>query len=336
MPNTNLPLEIIPGIYQIRLPLVDNPAGYINTYLIKGKGEWVMIDTGWNEPQAFEDFGRQLRELGLSFKNISLIIYTHIHPDHFGLAGIIKQKYGIELMAHREGKNLIDYRYYGRESYIKELGDWHLIHGGAGENADAVIKMSTDYTNHVAPVFPDIFLQGGETIDIDPFHLQVVWTPGHDHDHICLYEPARGIIFSGDHILPDTIPHIGIHAGTPLNPHDNYMKSLRTMRRLQATIILPGHEHVFNNLPQRIDELLAYHTRLKEDVLGKVSGESKTAYQISSGVKWIEGQVKWENLAPLTQAGLVTKCLSYLRALCIEGKAEEKVDKNRLRLYNAT
>ena len=41
-------------------------------------------------------------------------------------------------------------------------------------------------------------------------------------------------------------------------------------------------------------------------------------------------------LAPVVQAGLVTKCLSYLKALVIEGRASEEVDKTGVRIYNAT
>ena len=335
MAQQKTPVEIVPGIYQIKLPLVDNPAGHINTYLIKGNDEWVMIDTGWNDPQALEELIHKLSELALGLEDISRIIYTHIHPDHFGLAGTLKQKYGTELIVHNEGEKLIDYRYYGREAYIKELGDWHLINGGTSQNADAVIEMSTSYTDRVAPVFPDILLHGGESIVIDPFRFEVIWTPGHDNDHICLYEKEKGILFSGDHILPDTITHIGMHTEITFNPHFSYMQSLQAMRHIQVSTILPGHERTFCDLPQRIDELLSYHTKLKEDVFETIRHEPKTAYQISSEIKWVEGPMKWEVLAAVTQAGLVTKTLAYLEALRAEKKVE-KVDKNGLTIYNAT
>ncbi len=293
-----------------------------------------MIDTGWNDPQALEDFIGQLSEMSLSFEGINRVVYTHIHPDHFGLAGTIKEKYGTELIVHTEGKALIDYRYYGRESYIKELGDWHLIHGGTIQNVDAVIEMSTDYTDRVAPVFPDVLIQAGETIDIDPFQFEVIWTPGHDNDHVCLYETEKGILFSGDHILPDTITHIGVHTEIAFNPHLSYMQSLQGMRHIQASTVLPGHEHAFNNLQQRIDELIVYHEHLKAAVFETILHEPKTAYQISSEIKWMEGPMKWDRLAPVTQAGLTTKTLAYLKALQTEKKAE-RLDKMNRTVYNA-
>lgn len=335
MSHTYTPVEVVPGIYKFRLPLVDNPAGFINTYLINGNSERVMMDTGWNDPAAFEVLIEQLKHLELNLEDINRIIYTHIHPDHFGLAGTIYHQYQIPLTIHREGKTLIEYRYYGRESYIRELGEWHLLNGGNQDNCDAVIEMSTDYTDHVEPVTPETLLSGGEMIFIDPFQLKVIWTPGHDNDHMCFYEENRGILFSGDHILPDTNPHIGTHSEIPFYPHQTYMKSLEVLKPLKVNIILPGHEGVFTDLHARIDDLISYHCQLKNDVHETTHDESMTAYQISSQISWFDGPMHWESLAPVVQAGLVTKCLSYLKALEAEGRIRQRVDKNGLRIYNA-
>ncbi len=330
------PKEILPGIYAIRLPLENNPAGHINTYLIKGIKEAVMVDTGWNDPVALQDLIDQLKTLQMRFEDIDRIIYTHIHPDHFGLAGIINCKYGTKLAVHREGPGFIHHRYYGRESFINELGNWHLLHGGTKENADAVIEMSTDYSNHVEPVIPEHLLEDRETITIDPFRFRVIWTPGHDNDHICLYEEERGILIAGDQVLPDTIPHIGVHAKISFDPHTSYMQSLNVLRDLKIDLVLPGHDHVFADLTGRVDTLISYHERLKEAVYKVVYGGPKTAYQIAREIDWIEGQIEWTTLAPVVQAGLVTKCLSYLKALNNEGKVAEDVDKTGVRIYNAT
>lgn len=331
----NTPIEVIPGIYRLKLPLVDNPAGYINTYLIKGNHEWVMIDTGWNDPLAFNVLIEQLTCLELTLDNINRIIYTHIHPDHFGLAGMIHRDHRIPLIIHREGKILIEYRYYGRDSYIRELGDWHLLNGGTRDNRDAVIEMSTDYTDHVEPVTPDTLLSGGETVSVDPFYLKAIWTPGHDNDHMCFYEENVGILFSGDHILPDTNPHIGTHSEISFHPHETYMRSLEVLKPLKVSTVLPGHEGVFPDLSERIDDLIDYHRQLKSNVLKITREGTMSAYEITSQINWFDGPKDWESLAPVVQAGLVTKCLSYLKALENEGMVNQKVDKSGLRIYNA-
>ncbi len=328
-------MEIIPGILQIKLPLRDNPVDHVNTYLIRGDEGWVMVDTGWNDPEALEDLARQLKSLGMDFQDINQIIYTHIHPDHFGLAGTLKQRYGTRLVCHKIGVDSIEYRYFNRQPFIHELGNWHPKNGGNSEHADAVIEMSTDYTNHVAPVFPDTTFDDGEVISVGQFNLEVIWTPGHDFDHVCFYERNHRILFSGDHILPDTIPHIGVQVETPHNPHGHYMESLRSMRSIQAALVLPGHERTFDNLVERIEELLSYHEDIKSDIYKLLCHEPKTAYQIASEIAWMERPIKWNSLLPVVQAGLATKTLAYLEALRVE-KRVEKVDKNGLTIYNAT
>jgi len=114
------------------------------------------------------------------------------------------------------------------------------------------------------------------------------------------------------------------------------MISLEILKEIRVNTVLPGHEGMFTNLGSRIDELISYHGHLKNDVLKTISPESMTAYEITSRINWFNSQTNWKALAPVVQAGLVTKCLSYLKALETEGKAHQKVDKTGLRLYNAT
>lgn len=105
-------MEIAPGVYQLQVPIPDNPLGHLNSYLIEGKNGWLMLDTGWYTPDAFSSLEGGVRSLGLALTDISTIILTHVHPDHFGLAGRIKQlSPRTELLAHRWEADLIESRY---------------------------------------------------------------------------------------------------------------------------------------------------------------------------------------------------------------------------------
>jgi glyoxylase-like metal-dependent hydrolase (beta-lactamase superfamily II) len=103
--------EVIPGIYQLPLPLPDQFTGYINTYIVRGDGQCLLIDTGWDTPEAFNSLQEQLAETGVKPEDISQIIVTHTHPDHYGLAGWLKQLSGAKIMAHHLEKDLIESRY---------------------------------------------------------------------------------------------------------------------------------------------------------------------------------------------------------------------------------
>ncbi|MFO8010517.1 MAG: MBL fold metallo-hydrolase [Dehalococcoidia bacterium] len=328
-------MEILPGIHQIKLPLRQNPAGHINAYLLKSGQGWMMIDTGWNDAEALEILARQLEKSGIAFSDISQVIYTHIHPDHYGLAGVLKKRYGWKIITHSQGPAFIDCRYFNRDHFIREMVDWHIMHGGTRENAGAVEEMSINYIGHVEPVVPDSTVDHGDVISTGVFDLEVIWTPGHDHDHICLYEPSNRILFSGDHVLPDTIPHIGLSSDTPFNPQYHYLKSLKALRNLETEQVLPAHEHTFNDLQGRIEELLDYHDRMARETFEAISRQPKTAYQAASELSWVESPSAWHNLAPIVQAGLVTKTLTYLELFQLD-KTAQKVDKNGLTVYNAT
>jgi glyoxylase-like metal-dependent hydrolase (beta-lactamase superfamily II) len=45
---------------------------------------------------------------------------------------------------------------------------------------------------------PSLGTTVGETVETRRHHFEVIHTPGHSPDHICLYEPDRGWLFTGD------------------------------------------------------------------------------------------------------------------------------------------
>lgn len=104
-------MNIASGIYQLNSP-IDPPLAQVNCYLIKGNDGWLMIDTGWSTTDAFNFLQGELRDIGLAVTDISKVIVTHVHPDHFGLAGKIKHiSPRTELFAHRLESDLIESRY---------------------------------------------------------------------------------------------------------------------------------------------------------------------------------------------------------------------------------
>lgn len=328
-------MEVIPGIHQLQLPLLGNPANYVNTYLVQSDAGWVLIDTGWNDPVLFYDLHKQLSDIDVKFEDIERVVYTHIHPDHYGLAGTLKHQFGTQLAIHSNGKDSIESRYINRQSFIQQLGEWHIQHGGANDHYEAVVEMSTDYTDHVVPAFPDESLEDGDVITTTLFDLEVIWTPGHDRDHICLYEPNTRILFSGDHILPDTVPHIGMHVEGKSDNILDYVNSLEKLRELEVDLVLPGHENPFTDFTSRLDELLEYHERINGEVFESTSRDPMTAYTIAPMINWTEDPIRWDGLPPLVQAGLVTKTLAYLNHLVMVNKVK-RVDKNGLTVYNST
>ena len=317
--------EVIPGIYQLQLPLTDSRLGYVNTYLIQGDDGHLLIDTGWNTNEAFDSLKKQLAEIGIDFKDISQIVVTHIHPDHYGLVGRLKHLSTAKLALHYLEKDFIESRYINMDELLREMEEWLHINGVSANELPELKTASLGMIKFVVPVLPDITLRGGEIISTGVFSFQVLWTPGHSSGHISLYEPTQKILVSGDHILPTITPNISRHPQSSINPLGDYLNSLSTVKQLDVNLILPGHENPFTGLEQRIKKIIQHHKQRSSEILGTIKAKPKTAYQISTGITWMSdiSGVGWQNLASWDKRMAVMETIAHLEAMRFDGKVNK-------------
>jgi len=93
--------------------------------------------------------------------------------------------------------------------------------------------------NHI-----DHLLEDGEEIKLADCFFQVVHTPGHSQDSICLYCKKEGILFSGD-------TTIRVYAKDS-SYSTEYIKSIEKLIHLKVTAIYPGHGEPYLDNPQKI------------------------------------------------------------------------------------
>jgi glyoxylase-like metal-dependent hydrolase (beta-lactamase superfamily II) len=178
----------------------------------------------------------------------------------------------------------------------------------------------------LVPTVPDItILQEGETVSTGVFDLQVLWTPGHSPGHICLYEPTRKILFSGDHVIPGITPNISLSVPSDTNPLGDFFNSLDRVRALDVNLILPGHAQPFTNLSTAIEEVFQHHDFRIGEMLQALAAQPKTAYEVSTEMTWMldEGGTRFENLTPLDKIMAVMEALAHLEAMRIEGRLDK-------------
>src|SRR3990172_4569551 len=249
-------MEIAPGVHQLKIPIPDNPLGSINSYLIQGDKGCLLIDTGWNTDEAFHRLEEELRQIGLWFQDITLIVITHVHPDHYGLAGRIKQTAPTRFAFHLWEKALIESRYIQFAELEAKIGRFLRSHGIPEDIAAPLQTASRPALDFVTVAWPDEVLYGGETLTFGEFQLEVLWTPGHAPGHVCLYEPAKKLLFAGDHILPTITPNVHYHLQSGSNPLSDYLNALRQLQRLPVDLVLPAHEHIFTDMGERIQAII--------------------------------------------------------------------------------
>lgn len=100
----------------------------------------------------------------------------------------------------------------------------------------------------------------GDRFSYGGYTFQAILTPGHTPGHMVLWEEAHGILLLGDHVLFDITPNITVWPSYA-NPLGGYLDSLALVRRLPVRLPLPAHRTVQTGLQERIDEIIAHHSR---------------------------------------------------------------------------
>jgi glyoxylase-like metal-dependent hydrolase (beta-lactamase superfamily II) len=318
-------IEVAPGIYRMPLPLPVPTLSHINTYLVKGDKGHLLIDTGWNTAESFGSLKEQLAEVEVEGREISRIVVTHAHPDHYGLADRLKNLFGAKLYFHHLEKDFIETRYVSMEELIQELGQWLHKNGVPPDRLAELQKASLPMRKFVTPTMPDTTLYGGETITIGDFSFSVLPTPGHAPGHICLYEPDKKILFSGDHILPTITPHVGLHPQSGSNPLGDYLDSLERLKTLEVALVLPGHEYPFTEFRERIEGIILHHSLRNAEIMGALNSEAKTAFELTTEISWLHdfNGVGWHKLNNWDKRMAILETLAHLEAMRAKGEVEK-------------
>ncbi len=313
--------EVLPGIWRLPLPLRGNPLGHVNTYLVRSDDGYLLVDCGWDTADTLKMLEQHLRVLDVRFNDIRHLVVTHIHPDHYGLAGRLREISNADLKFHRLERLYIESRYADADGLLEEMREWLRLHGTPQSELDQLNRGSMKIMERVQLAFPDETLEDGEEIACGRFSFRVLWTPGHSAGHICLFDPLHKVLLSGDHVLPRISPSISLHSQSAGNPLADYLDSLRLVAELQAELVLPGHGDPFTGLAERTAELLAHHqARLAEilELLERDRPRAQTAYELTRRMRWA-GQRTWDDLGDFEQRLAVTEAIAHLEVLHARG-----------------
>ncbi len=174
-----------------------------NIYIIDDE---VVVDTGTGE---FFHSNRKDIEAEMDPKRLKLIVDTHYHYDHTGGNKKFRDWLRIPVAAHANDKMLIEKGKTLAESFGQSAKFFTL----------------------------DTELKEGDVINTSNSRLLVLHTPGHSSGSICLYEPEKKMLFSGDTLFENAIGRTDLPGGS----YDELKDSLEKIGRYSIQYMFPGH-----------------------------------------------------------------------------------------------
>lgn len=190
---------------------------------------------------------------------------------------------------------------------------WHHDHiGGVKEvlkhvNPDVTVWKYPRTDGDEQEGIPLKFLKDGHEFKVGSATFKVCHTPGHTTDHIILFAPSTGQMFSGDNVLGE---------GTAVfEDLYDYMKSLNFMVDMKPTVIYPGHGPVVEDPVKKIEYYINHRNAREAQVLNVLHGNPDKIFNAMDIVKIIYVDVD-ESLYPAASINVT----HHLEKLLKEGK----------------
>ncbi|HXW33881.1 MAG TPA: MBL fold metallo-hydrolase [Acidimicrobiales bacterium] len=298
------------GLWSIPVPIPNNPLRYVLVYALELDNGVAIVDAGWNTDDAWSALNDGLEKAGGSISDVRAVLVTHIHPDHYGLAGRVREESGAWIGLHPDDADMLEARYMEPDDLLARMRVFMEDAGVPAERLPDLSMASMVIRDQVKAAQPDVLFEDGKRVDVSGWDLRTVWTPGHSPGHVCFYSPDRQLLLSGDHVLPRITPNIGVHTQQFPNPLGNFLESLLKVQNLDTEEVLPAHEYRFANLRGRVDEIIEHHAeRLAEieDLLAKEPG--LTAWELSVRLHWSR---PWDEIQDFMQRAAVGETLAHI------------------------
>ncbi|MEU9383298.1 MBL fold metallo-hydrolase [Streptomyces sp. NPDC048279] len=321
------------GVRSVEVPIPDNPLGYTLVYVVDTDRGPVLVDTGWDDPGSWDVLVAGLEACGTGAGEVYGVVITHHHPDHHGLSARVRDASGAWVAMHAADAAIVRRTRETRPERWFTYMAAKLTAAGAPQEHVAPLRSGPRRSTSLpglSPALPDREILPGELLDLPGRRLRGVWTPGHTPGHVCLHleeeHPARptgrGRLFSGDHLLPEITPHVGLYEdpddATVTDPLGDYLDSLERIGRLAPAEVLPAHQYTFADAPARVRELLAHHEE-RLTALRVLLRQPLTLWELAVRMEWNR---PWEQIPYGSRNIAVSEAEAHLRRLVKLGLAE--------------
>ncbi|MEU8346973.1 Glyoxylase, beta-lactamase superfamily II [Actinomadura meyerae] len=309
---------VVPGVYRIPLALPIPSLHAVNVYVIEDDGGPVVVDSGWAMPDTRAAMEKALRSLGHGLDDVAQFLVTHAHWDHYSQALALRESFGTRVRIGRGERPSIEAFDVRRGLHPRQVE--LLRRCGADALAAEIAGTPVDRSERDVPhTLPDAWLDDGERVGLTARDLDVFATPGHTRGHIVLRDAAAGLLFAGDHILPHITPSIGLETEPEPKPLRSYLESLRLVRDMPDTLLLPAHGPVRPSVHTRVDELLEHHAERLDAAAAQVRAGRDTAFAVAEAMPWTRRRRSLADLDAFSRMLAVLEIEAHLDVLADRG-----------------
>lgn len=278
------------GVWVTALPF-PTPLRFSCSYLVETDAGLVVVDLGWDSDDSWQRFLTGLSRAGKQLDDVSGIVVTHAHPDHYGLAARLRSVSDAWIALHPGEQPALAVDEAAARRRLADMAAWLVACGADAEEIDSLHAEAAEMSLRFPNVRPDLDLKDGAPIPETDGSLVAVHTPGHTPGSVCFVDRGRGLVFTGDHVLPRVTPNISKRPTSDEDPLADYLRSLHRLSQMDGAppaqlVALPGHEWGFGGLGERSAEIDAHHAARLEEMATAVRAGHDTVWAVAHAVSW--------------------------------------------------
>jgi glyoxylase-like metal-dependent hydrolase (beta-lactamase superfamily II) len=313
-------LGLVSTIVDIPLPLPH--IGSVNAWLLKGD-PLTLVDTGPRDERALAVLEAGLRREGVRLEDVELVLGTHHHLDHVGLAATIQRRAGARVAVLDATAGYAE-RYEDRTAMDRRFSRALMAHHGVPAAVIADTEGFWDYLFESSERFDaDLRLRDGDRIRAGGRELRVLSRPGHSTTDTLFVDDREAIAFVGDHLLARISSNTEIYPaaepdGTRPRARIEYLANLRRTAGMPLRRLLTGHGRPVTGHARLIADRLEEHRGRCRRIEAILADGPRTAFAIAAGL-WAETTLAEQPLF------VVWEVLGHVDLLIDAGMAAERI-----------
>jgi glyoxylase-like metal-dependent hydrolase (beta-lactamase superfamily II) len=233
-----------------RIPVEAFPNFWAHVYLVQKEEYCVLIDTGSGSDTSHENLLSGFRQAGIQPSDLTHILLTHAHIDHFGGLSKLHPITGARIGCHELDLQTIAHHEARLALIGRRLASFLAETGLAEETCEQVLSIYR-FSKAIYQSVPVDLTFEAMGMQLGPFEF--IHLPGHCPGHVAIR--VDDVAFCGDMVVEGFTPHLSPESINPYSGLDHYLESLARLQRWakDTPTILNGHDEVISDLPAQIE-----------------------------------------------------------------------------------